>query len=154
MSETDTPTSTSTSVTATGNEAVTLADEVRKYNTTELISFLQGQDLGLSEKVFEILDNEEIKGSNFLSYKTKKDLSEVLSKYGIDSSEITKIPPFEPEPVKINDDDEELEQCITEIKRRMGIICYRFGNRQERGCALRIYFPNIICIHLHCQKNH
>jgi hypothetical protein len=30
MSETDTPTSTSTSVTATGNEAVTLADEVKK----------------------------------------------------------------------------------------------------------------------------
>ena len=29
-------------------------------------------------------------------YKTKKDLSEVLHKYGIDSNDIKKIPPFVP----------------------------------------------------------
>ena len=77
---------------------------------------------------------------SFSSYKTQKDLREVLSKYGIDTSnDIKKIPSFVPgklgvmnmlllrisltrffiEPVKIDNDDEELEQCITEIKRRM-----------------------------------
>ena len=45
----------------------------------------------------------------FSSYKTKKELSEVLCKYGIDSNEITKILLFEPEPVEIDDEDEELE---------------------------------------------
>ncbi|SRR6266542_2760333 len=45
----------------------------------------------------------------FSSYKTKKELSEVLCKYGIDSNEITKISPFELEPVKIDNEDEELE---------------------------------------------
>ena len=42
----------------------------------------------------------------FSTYKSKKELGEVLRKYGIDSSEITKIPPFEPEPVEIDDVDE------------------------------------------------
>lgn len=40
---------TSTSVTATGNETFKLADEVKKYDTAGLISFLRGQDLRLSE---------------------------------------------------------------------------------------------------------
>ena len=40
VSETNTPTSTSTSVTATGNETVSLADEIKKYKTKELIDFL------------------------------------------------------------------------------------------------------------------
>ncbi len=39
VSETNTPASTSTSVTATGNETLTLADEVKKYDTAGLISF-------------------------------------------------------------------------------------------------------------------
>ena len=32
----------------------------------------------------------------FSTYKTKKDLSEVLRKYGIDSNDIKSIPPFKP----------------------------------------------------------
>jgi hypothetical protein len=71
---------------------------------------------------------------SFSSYKTKKELSEVLRKYGIDSNEITKIPPFEPEPVEIDDEDEELEQCITEIKRRMGIIGSATGRNEAVRC--------------------
>ena len=71
---------------------------------------------------------------SFSSYKTKKELKEVLCKYGIDSSEITKIPPFEPEPVEIDDEDEELEQCITEIKRRMGIIGSATGRNEAVRC--------------------
>jgi hypothetical protein len=41
MSETNTPASTSTSITATGNDSVTLADEIKKYKTAELIEFLR-----------------------------------------------------------------------------------------------------------------
>jgi hypothetical protein len=70
----------------------------------------------------------------FSNYKTLKDLSKVLHKYGIDSNDIKKIPPFEPEPVKIDDEDEELKQCITEIKRRMGIIGSATGSNEAVRC--------------------
>src|ERR1051325_2404822 len=66
----------------------------------------------------------------FSSYKTKKELSEVLRKYEIDSNEITKILHFELEPVEIDDEDEELEQCITEIKCRMRIIGLATGRNE------------------------
>ncbi|CAB4406103.1 unnamed protein product [Rhizophagus irregularis] len=57
MSETSTPyTPASTSTTVAGNETVSLADEIRKYKTKELINFLrEEEDLELSDKVFEIL---------------------------------------------------------------------------------------------------
>ncbi|UZO29745.1 uncharacterized protein OCT59_023205 [Rhizophagus irregularis] len=171
-SETSTPyTPASTSTTVAGNETVSLADEIKKYDTAKLIEYLQGQkNLELSETAIKILEKEELNGGDFFdltqeelerhgmklgpakrlvkfakeckekklrsfsSYKTKKELSEVLRKYGIDSNEITKIPPFEPEPVEIDDEDEELEQCITEIKRRMGIIGSATGRNEAVRC--------------------
>src|SRR5438552_1912206 len=149
MSETSTPyTPASTSTTVAGNETVSLADEIKKYDTAKLIEYLQGQkNLELSETAIKILGKEELNGGDFFdmteeeymqdglargpakrlvkfakeckdkklrsfsSYKTKKELSEVLRKYGIDTNDIRKIPPFVPEPVKIDDEDEELEQC-------------------------------------------
>ena len=133
MSEINTPVS-STSVTATEEKnAPTLAEVVRKYKTSELINFLRKEeDLDLSEKVFEILEKEEVNGRDFLkiteeklrsirlglgpasrladfakeckdkklrsfsSYKTKKDLKEVLAKYGVEDGRITDIPQFAP----------------------------------------------------------
>ncbi len=135
-SETSTPyTPASTSTTVAGNETVSLADEIKKYDTTKLIDFLRGEkDLGLSEKAFEILETQEVNGRAFLklteekllrhpynlpggpasnladfakeckdkklrsfsSYKTKKELGEVLEKYGIISGDITRIPQFIP----------------------------------------------------------
>ena len=77
---------------------------------------------------------------SFSSYKTKKELSEMLRKYKIDSNKITKILPFEPEPVKIDDEDEELKQCITEIKCRMGII----GSATGRNEAVRCEYISLI----------
>jgi hypothetical protein len=62
MSETNTLASTSTSVTATGNETVTLAEEVTKYDTEKLISFLREQDLGIIKDDFDIIENERING--------------------------------------------------------------------------------------------
>lgn len=174
----DTPASTSTSVTTTGNETVTLADEVKKYDTAGLISFLRGQGLGLSEKVYEILENEEVIGRDFLkmteqrlrdygmkggpalrladfakeckekklrsfsSYKTKKDLSEVLRKYGIDSNDIKKIPPFVPELVEIDGADKHFRYCITEIKRKMGII----GSAKSSNEAVRCSYIEAILL--------
>ena len=66
---------------------------------------------------------------SFSSYKTKKELGEVLRKYGIDSSEITKIPPFEPEPVEIDDEDRGAGAVYNRNKTQDGN--YRFGNGQE-----------------------
>ena len=80
VSETNTPASTSTSVTATEEKnAPTQAEVVRKYKTKELIDFLRKEeDLELSEKVFKILEKQEVNGRDFL--KTTKE--EFLS-YGM-----------------------------------------------------------------------
>lgn len=45
-----------------------------------------------------------------------------------------KIPPFVLEPVKIDDEYEELEQCIAEIKCRMKIIGSAIGNNEAVCC--------------------
>ena len=88
---------------------------------------------------------------SFSSYKTKKDLSEVLHKYRINSNNIKKIPPFKLKSVKIDDNDKELKKRIIEIKPRIGII----GLATLQQAVIRMYvtniFFNIICIHLYCQ---
>ena len=63
-----------------------------------------------------------------------------MRKYGIDTNDIRKIPPFVPEPVKIDDEDEELEQCITEIKRRMHLI----GSTTSSNEAVRCEYISVI----------
>jgi hypothetical protein len=74
MSETSTPyTPASTSTTVAGNETVSLADEIKKYDTAKLIEYLQGQeDLGLSESALKILENEEVNGRAFLDMSEQK----------------------------------------------------------------------------------
>ncbi|PKK75149.1 hypothetical protein RhiirC2_708339 [Rhizophagus irregularis] len=73
-------------------------------------------------------------------------------KYGVDSNDTKKIPPFVPEPVKIDDKDEELEQCITKIKRRMGIIDLTTGPgsgiHAERDAAREL----LVCYHMNTRK--
>ncbi|PKK59535.1 hypothetical protein RhiirC2_290916 [Rhizophagus irregularis] len=180
MSETSTPyTPASTSTTVAGNETVSLADEVKKYDIEELINFLRKEkDLKLSETAIKILEKEEIIGRAFLkttkeefrsiglglgpatvladfakeckdkklrsfsSYKTKKDLSEVLRKYGIDSNDIKKIPPFVPESVKIDEADKHFQYCITDIKRKMGII----GSAKSSNEAVRCSYIEAILL--------
>src|SRR3954447_10984959 len=73
----DTPVSISTSVT-TGNETVTLVNDVKKYDTEGLVSFLKSQNLGLSETAINILEEEEINGLNFLDITEEK-----LRSYGM-----------------------------------------------------------------------
>ena len=68
MSETSTPyTPASTSTTVAGNETVLLADEIKKYKTTELIEFLrQEKDLGFDDDDLEIVEKEKVTGRAFL----------------------------------------------------------------------------------------
>src|ERR1043166_3608922 len=74
MSETSTPyTPASTSTTVAGNETVSLADDIKKYDTAKLIDFLRGEkELGLSETALEILENEEVDGRAFLKMSEQK----------------------------------------------------------------------------------
>jgi hypothetical protein len=132
-SETSTPYTPASTITFGNNETVSLADEVKKYDTAKLIEYLQGQkNLELSETAIKILEKEELNGGDFFdltqeelerhgmklgpakrlvkfakeckekklrsfsSYKTKKDLKEVLAKYGVQDGRITDIPQFTP----------------------------------------------------------
>ncbi|POG58031.1 hypothetical protein GLOIN_2v1734289 [Rhizophagus irregularis DAOM 181602=DAOM 197198] len=145
-SETSTPyTPASTSTTVAGNETVSLADEIKKYDTVKLIEFLQGHDLeeeeidgraflkmteqrfrdygmkgGPAVKLVEFAKEcKDKKLRSFSSYKTKKELSEVLEKYGIVSGDITRIPQFIPPIHTINESAPEFKLCIDDILRRI-----------------------------------
>ncbi|PKC10724.1 hypothetical protein RhiirA5_414014 [Rhizophagus irregularis] len=98
------------------------ADQEKLSGKRKLSIKLAFSKSALNQKKFTSSKCKDKKLRSFFLYKTKKKLSKILRKYGIDSNEITKILLFESEPVKIDDENEELEQCITEIKYRMGII--------------------------------
>ncbi|RHZ76804.1 hypothetical protein Glove_192g30 [Diversispora epigaea] len=133
----------------------TMADNIRKYKTEELIDYLQRQDLDLKESYFKIFRQKEISGFDFLettkeefcnyglkagpakrltefinnlkkqkirnfsSYKTLKELKDILHKYKVNGEDITCIKQFNPVFEEINDDDKALEQCINEIILRL-----------------------------------
>ncbi|RIB17910.1 hypothetical protein C2G38_1390317 [Gigaspora rosea] len=63
---------------------------------------------------------KEKKRGSFSSYKTQKDLKEILMNYGIDGNGIGNIRQFPPTTYPLKDDDEELQQCIKEVKRKLG----------------------------------
>ncbi|RIA79846.1 hypothetical protein C1645_839794 [Glomus cerebriforme] len=89
-SETNTPASTFTSVTATGNDSVTLAEEIKKYDTAKLIEFLQGQEnLGLNEAAIKILENEEVNGLDFFDLTEEK-----LERHGMKMGPATRLVKF------------------------------------------------------------
>jgi hypothetical protein len=56
-----------------------LADEVKKYDTAELISFLRGRDLVLDEDNEKILRKEKIIGRDFLDL-TREELEQNVMK--------------------------------------------------------------------------
>ena len=79
MSETSTPyTPASTSTTVAGNETVSLADEIKKYDTEKLISFLQERGLGLDLDDENIIRKEKITGQDFFDITEEK-----LEKWGM-----------------------------------------------------------------------
>ena len=89
-SETSTPyTPASTSTTVAGNETVSLADEIKKYDTAKLIEFLQGQGLNLVKDDFDIIENERVGGQDFLDM-TKQDFRD----YGMKGGPATRLAKF------------------------------------------------------------
>ena len=62
---------------------------------------------------------KEKKKRSFSSYKTQKDLSEVLAKYGIVSGDITLIPQFKPVTQPIDENAPDFKLCIDDILRRI-----------------------------------
>ncbi|PKY59410.1 hypothetical protein RhiirA4_482132 [Rhizophagus irregularis] len=130
-SETSTPyTPASTSTTIAGNETVSLADEIKKYDTAKLIEFLQGREnIGLNEPAIKILENEEVNGLDFFDLtqeelerhgmKLRDSLKEVLAKYDIKSNGTDAIPLFSLQPTKIQDSNKHLGHCVENILFRM-----------------------------------
>ena len=63
-----------------------LADEIKKYNTAELINFLHKKDLGLDKVDFAVKRladfAKECKEKKKCSFSTYRSLKEVLGKYG------------------------------------------------------------------------
>ena len=55
----------------------------------------------------------------FYSYRTKKDLKELLAKYGIDGNSMDNIPLFELQTHTIQDSDEYYKHCMKEIMVRL-----------------------------------
>src|SRR5947199_168144 len=91
MSETSTPyTPASTSTTVAGNETVSLADDIKKYDTTKLIDFLRGEkDLGLDDADLEIIRKEKVNGRAFLNI-----TEENLRSYGMSGGTASNIAVF------------------------------------------------------------
>ncbi|GBC03291.1 hypothetical protein RclHR1_05050016 [Rhizophagus clarus] len=133
-SETSTPyTPASTSTTTTGNEAeedLGLDDddlEIIKKEKVTGRAFLKMteqrfRDYGMKGGPAVILADfaKECKEKKLRAFSTYRSLKEVLKKYGIDGNGIGTIRQFPPPTYKLKDDDEELVQCIKEIKRRLG----------------------------------
>jgi hypothetical protein len=77
--ETSTPYTPASTSTTAGNETVSLADEIKKYKTQELLDFLsKEEDLGLDDDDLEIIRKQKITGRAFL--KTSK---EEFERYGM-----------------------------------------------------------------------
>jgi hypothetical protein len=88
MSETSTPyTPASTSA---GNETVSLADEIKKYKTKELIDFLsKEEELELEEEDLEIIRKQRVNGRDFLKVTEEK-----LRSYGMAGGPATRLADF------------------------------------------------------------
>ncbi|CAJ0750382.1 21369_t:CDS:2, partial [Entrophospora sp. SA101] len=105
----------STSTTSEEKSTPTQSAVVRKYNTNELIGFLREQeDLKLNDSHFEILANEEITGRDFLQM-TKQEFKEA-------------------EMERIEDNDEDLQYCMTDKKRKMGNLGSETGSNEALCC--------------------
>src|ERR1051326_4684569 len=89
MSETSTPTPAST-ITFGNNETVSLADEIKKYKTKELIDFLsKEEELELEEEDLEIIRKQRVNGRDFLKVTEEK-----LRSYGMAGGPATRLADF------------------------------------------------------------
>ncbi|CAH1765861.1 12067_t:CDS:2 [Entrophospora sp. SA101] len=117
----------STSTTSEEKSTPTQSAVVRKYNTNELIGFLREQeDLKLNDSHFEILANEEITGRDFLQM-TKQEFKEA----GLKMGPASRLADFAK---KIEDNDEDLQYCMTDKKRKMGNLGSETGSNEALCC--------------------
>ncbi|CAG8789950.1 hypothetical protein C2G38_2035794 [Gigaspora rosea] len=68
----------------------------------------------------------------YSSYKTGKDLKDVLKECGIIGTSIGDIPQFTPETYKISENDESLKLCMTLIKTKLSILETLLADDNER----------------------
>ncbi|RIA88509.1 hypothetical protein C1645_826238 [Glomus cerebriforme] len=95
---------------------------------------------------FDEQDHQDFREVTTNSNFTKKGLKKLLTKYGVDGEGI-KTFPFKPETEKINDDDEDFQYCIAEIKYKMGIIgSAKFSNEAVRCLYIEAILSSAICI--------
>ncbi|RGB33831.1 hypothetical protein C1646_761321 [Rhizophagus diaphanus] len=109
----------------TGNESLMLADEIKKYKTNAFIEFLKKEEnLKLDDDDLKVIRKEKVNGRDFLKLTEEK-----LERHGMklgpalrlaDFIKEYAIRQFPPKTYTLKDDDEELEQYIREIKRRLG----------------------------------
>ncbi|CAG8516008.1 15041_t:CDS:2 [Funneliformis caledonium] len=103
---------------------LTLADEIKKYDTGALISFLQERDLRLDLDDENIIRKEKIDGRAFLKLGKEEFRSislglrptEVLEKYDLASEGTEIIPLFTLRIHKISDENKYLELYMADIK--------------------------------------
>ncbi|CAB4434033.1 unnamed protein product [Rhizophagus irregularis] len=94
-----------------------------------------GMKLGPASRLADFAKEcKERKKRSFSSYKILKDLKEVLAKYGIDGNGIGAIRQFLPKTYTLEDDDEELIQCVREIKRRLGNMGTLLDSNEAMRC--------------------
>ncbi|GBC16435.2 hypothetical protein GLOIN_2v1790575 [Rhizophagus irregularis DAOM 181602=DAOM 197198] len=127
----------------------------QKYKTDALIEFLQREeDLELDD--LKVIHEEKVNGRDFLKLTEEKlerhgmklgpasRLADFIkeSKYGIDGNGIGAIRQFPPKTYTLKDDDEELKQCIREIKRRLGNMGTILADSNEAMRPLRNLFAS------------
>ncbi|CAG8688324.1 12040_t:CDS:2 [Ambispora leptoticha] len=80
-------------------------------------------------------------------YKTVKDFEGVMRKFGIDGKEISDIPQFYPVTEKLEENDEDLQYCMDDIKYRMVNIGSATGSNEALRCE---YISTILhsCLHI------
>ncbi|GBC44437.2 hypothetical protein GLOIN_2v1725482 [Rhizophagus irregularis DAOM 181602=DAOM 197198] len=122
MSETSTPYTPASTITFGNNETVSLADEIKKYDTAKLIEYLREQNLNLVKDDFDIIENERVGGQDFFDL-TQEELERHGMKLGpakrLVNGDITRIPQFIPPIHTINESAPEFKLCIDDILRRI-----------------------------------
>lgn len=101
-------------------------------NITQVDLRSAGLPLGPAKTLVEFI--EKAKTKSYSSYKTVKDLKDVLKEYGSIGTNVGDIPQFTPETYKINENDEDLEICMAFIKYKLPVLetLLPYDNERER----------------------
>ncbi|CAB4488326.1 hypothetical protein RhiirA1_392064 [Rhizophagus irregularis] len=95
-------------------------DDIYKYDTESLIEFLRN-NIQIKEEYFDILRDQEITGSIFfkITEETFRSYGLKGGKFNIYGSSLSAVPQFTPSSLSLTNDDDELQQCMNDIKRKL-----------------------------------